>query len=80
MLTHFENSSTCFSMYLRNELDDHLPIIMIVYGGVFARYITIAPPDRFEWVTMSLLVKPKTCGPMASTVALMSMRYSVFVR
>ena len=80
LLTPFENSNTCFSIYLRNEFDDHLPFIMIVYGGVFARYIDIAPPDRFEWVPTSLLVKPKTCGPMASMMVLMSMRYSAFVR
>ena len=78
MLTPFENSNTCFLIYLRNEFDDHLSIIMILYGGVFARYIIIAPPDLFEWVPTSLLVKPRTCRPMALTMALMSMRYSVF--
>ena len=80
LLTPFENSNTCFLIYLRDEFDDHLPIIMIVYGDVFARYIIIAPPDLFEWVPTSLLVKPRTCCPMASTMALMSMRYSVFDR
>ena len=78
LLTPFENSNTCFLIYLRNEFDDHLPIIMIVYGGVFTRYIIIAPPDLFEWVPTSLLVKPRTWRPMASTMALMLMRYSVF--
>ena len=78
LLTPFENFNTCFSIYLRNEFDDHLSIIMIVYGSVFARYTIIAPPDLFEWVPTSLLVKPRTCCPMASTMALVSMRYSVF--
>ena len=34
LLTPFDNSNTCFSIYFGN--DDHLPVIMIVYGGVFA--------------------------------------------
>ena len=80
LLTPFENSRTCFSIYLRNEFDDHLPIIMIVYGGVFARYIIIAPPERLECVPTSLLVNPRTWGPIASTIALISMIYSVFER
>ena len=78
LLTPFGNSNTFSSIYLRNEFDEHLPIIMIVYGGVFARYIIIAPSDLFEWVPTALLVKSRTRRPMASTMALMSMRYSVF--
>ena len=78
LLTPFENSNTCFLIYLRNEFDDHLPVIMIVYGGVFARYIIIVPPDLSEWVPNSLLAKPRIWCPMASTMSLMSMRYSVF--
>ena len=80
LLTSFENSRTCFSIYLRKAFDDHLPIIMIVYGGVFARYIIIAPPERLECVPTSLLVNPRTWGPIASTIALISMIYSAFDR
>ena len=80
MLTPFKNSNTCFSIYLRNEFDDHLPVIMTVYGGVFARYIISAPPDLLECESISLLLTPRPWGPMASTMALMLMRYLEFER
>ncbi len=67
-------------MYLRKASELHLPIIMIVYGWVFVRYIIMAPPARLECVPTSALVKPRMDGPMASTAALMSIEYSFEVR
>ena len=57
----------------------HLPINMMVYVGIFARFIIIVAPDLFEWVPTSAAVKPRMCFPMAVTVALMSCKISVLV-
>ena len=66
-------------MYFRKAIEFHLPIIIIVYGGVLGsmRYIIMAPPARLEWVPTSELVKPRISKPIASTAALMSIKYSV---
>ena len=39
--------------------DAHLPINMMVYVRIPARFIIIATPDLFEWVPASAAVKPR---------------------
>jgi hypothetical protein len=43
-LTPELNSLTCFLMYLRKALLDHLPNSIILNTGIPARYIAIAAP------------------------------------
>ena len=50
--TPFENSNTCFSIYRRKAFECQRPIIMIVYTGVLAKYIIMAPPARTEWMVV----------------------------
>ena len=59
--------------------DAHLPINMMVYVGIPARFIIMAAPDLFEWVPTSAAVKPRICFPIAVTAALMSCKISVLV-
>lgn len=75
--TPFENSNTCFSIYRRKAFECQRPIIMIVYTGVLAKYIIMAPPARTEWVPTSLAVNPRMFLPMIETTRLMSVMISL---
>ncbi len=60
---------TCFLKYLMNASDVHLPISIIVYTGVPARNIPIAPPERFECVPTSSGPNPNFSGSRDRTAA-----------
>jgi hypothetical protein len=61
------SDNTCFLIYLMKASDDHLPINMIIYTGVPARNIPIAPPDPFEWVPISSAENPRVAFPSLDT-------------
>ncbi len=50
--------------------DDQRPINIIVYIGVPARNIPMAPPERFEWVPTSSGLNPNFSWPREATAAL----------
>jgi hypothetical protein len=60
---------TYFLRYLMNTSDDHLPISIIVYTGVPARNIPIAPPERFKCVPTSSGPNPNFSVPRDQTAA-----------
>jgi len=51
-------------MYRRKASLLHLPMSMIVYTGVWVRYIAITAPERMEWVPSSEGLKPSSSSPM----------------
>ncbi len=62
--TSSENCSTCLRMHRRKASLDHLPISIIVYTGTPARCISMAAPDRREWVPILCGSKPRRALPM----------------
>lgn len=61
------NWRICFLMYLMKESLRQRPMSMMVMMGTPDRYIAMAPPERMEWVPMSLALKPRASSPMLST-------------
>ncbi len=62
-----ENSCTCFLMYLRNAVLDHLPISMINKIGNPERYMAIAEPKQVDLVPISDQRMPSFVSPIATT-------------
>ncbi len=64
-------SKTCFHIYRIKASEDHLPKRIIVYTGVPAKYMPMAPPDLLEWVPTSVSVKPSLSFPKIRTAVRM---------
>ena len=62
-----ENSWTCFLVYLRKAVLDHLPISMIEKTGTPARYMAIAAPERMDLVQISDRQMPSFVLPIVNT-------------
>ena len=75
-LTPWVNCLTCFSMQAGKAFELHLPTGMIMQICSLARCVIIAREVLVERVSTSLLVKPSSSLPMASTEHLRSVRTS----
>jgi hypothetical protein len=64
-----ENSWTCFLMYLRKAVLDHLPISMIEKTGTPARYMAIAAPEQMDLVPISDRWIPSFVSPIETTTS-----------
>ncbi len=62
-----ENSCTCFQMYFRKAVLDHLRIRMIEKTGTPARYMAIAAPERMDLVQISDRQMPSFVLPIVNT-------------
>jgi hypothetical protein len=62
-----KNSCTCFRMYLRKAVLDHLQISMIKKTGTPARYMAITAPERMDLVPISDLQIPSFVSPITTT-------------
>jgi hypothetical protein len=62
-----DNFCTCFLMYLRNALLDHLPISMIEKIGTPERYMAIAAPKQMDLVPISDRRMPSFVSPIVTT-------------
>ncbi len=62
-----ENSCTCFLMYLRNAVLDHIPISMIEKIGTLERYMAITAPKQMDLVLISDRRMPSFILPIATT-------------
>ena len=63
-------SLTWMRIYRRKALLAHYPMIMIVSGYTLDRYISMANPDRMEWVPTSLCENPSLSSPKVSVPSL----------
>ncbi len=63
-----KNSCTCFLMYFRNALLDHLPISMIKKIGALERYMTITAPEQMDFVPNSNRQIPSFVSPIVTTL------------
>ncbi len=62
-----KNSWTCFRIYLRKAVLDHLPINMIEKTGTPERYMAIAAPEQMECVPISDRRIPSLVSPIVAT-------------
>ena len=60
-------SCTCFLIYFRNAVLDHLRISMIEKTGTPARYMAITAPERMDFVLISNRRVPSFVSPIATT-------------